>query len=441
MAASLRRRSRGAVDVLLVSPERLNNPDFRDSVLPQLAATCRAAGRRRGALHLRLGPRLPARLPAAAHAAAPSCPAGIPVLATTATANARVVDDVADSCSASAGAPDDVLVLRGSLDRESPAPGRARLPTTAHRLAWLAEHLDALPGSGIIYTLTVAATEEVAGFPARARVHAWPPTPARPSTPSGCAAEDDLIDNRVKALVATSALGMGFDKPDLGFVIHFGAPPSPIAYYQQVGRAGRGVDRPRCSCCPGRRTRRSGSYFGSLGVPRRGRVRADARGAGGGGRADVDRRARDPGRPAPARLETMLKVLDVDGAVRRVRAAGSRPASRGRTTPTATRGSRERAGEQQAMLDYQTTDRCRMEFLREQLDDPGAPRLRSLRQLRRPHADRPRSVTRRSSPRRPCWGVPASPFDSRRMWPSAMPGLGIDVRGKVAAPTRPRPAG
>jgi len=155
--------SRGAVDVLLLSPERLNNPDFRDNVLPQLAATCgllvvdeahcisdwghdfRPDFRRLRTL-------------------LPELPDGIPVLATTATANARVVDDVADVLGLGQGPPEDVLVLRGSLDRDSLHLGVLELPTTAHRLAWLAENLDTLPGSGIIYTLTVAASQEVAGY-------------------------------------------------------------------------------------------------------------------------------------------------------------------------------------------------------------------------------------------------------------------------------------
>ncbi|HVD90032.1 MAG TPA: RecQ family ATP-dependent DNA helicase, partial [Jatrophihabitantaceae bacterium] len=233
--------SRGAVDVLLLSPERLNNPDFRDNVLPQLAATCgllvvdeahcisdwghdfRPDFRRLRTL-------------------LPELPDGIPVLATTATANARVVDDVADVLGLRQGAPDDVLVLRGSLDRDSLHLGVLELPTTAHRLAWLAENLHTLPGSGIIYTLTVAASQEVAGY-LRERGFSVAAYSGQTEQSERLAAEDDLINNRVKALVATSALGMGFDKPDLGFVIHFGAPASPIAYYQQVGRAGRAVER------------------------------------------------------------------------------------------------------------------------------------------------------------------------------------------------------
>ncbi|HZE50880.1 MAG TPA: DEAD/DEAH box helicase, partial [Jatrophihabitantaceae bacterium] len=217
--------ARGEVDVLLLSPERLNNPEFRDNVMPQLAATCgllvvdeahcisdwghdfRPDFRRLRTL-------------------LPELPAGIPVLATTATANSRVVEDVTEVLGLRDGDTADVLVLRGSLDRESLYLTVLALPSTPHRLAWLAEHLAELPGSGIIYTLTVAASHEVAEYLREHGISAVAYSGQTEQT-ERLAAEDDLINNRVKALVATSALGMGFDKPDLGFVIHFGAPASP----------------------------------------------------------------------------------------------------------------------------------------------------------------------------------------------------------------------
>src|SRR5439155_14616489 len=158
------------------------------------------------------------------------------------------------------------LVLRGTLDRESLQLGVVQLPSNAHRLAWLAEHLGDLPGSGIIYTLTVAQAEEVAAF-LRARGHEVASYTGRTETADRLAAEQDLIDNKVKALVATSALGMGFDKPDLGFVIHLGAPQSPVAYYQQVGRAGRGVDRADVLLLPGTEDEDVWRYFASVGFP------------------------------------------------------------------------------------------------------------------------------------------------------------------------------
>lgn len=195
---------------------------------------------------------------------------GVPVLATTATANARVTADVAEQLGTGSGS--DALVLRGPLDRESLSLGVLRLPDSAHRLAWLVEHLDELPGSGIIYTLTVATAEEVTAF-LRQRGHTVASYTGRTENADRQQAEDDLLANRVKALVATSALGMGFDKPDLGFVVHLGSPSSPIAYYQQVGRAGRGVDHAEVLLLPGREDEAIWTYFASLAFPPEEQVR------------------------------------------------------------------------------------------------------------------------------------------------------------------------
>src|SRR6185295_12312163 len=133
------------------------------------------------------------------------------------------------------------------------------------------------------------------------------------------AAEADLIDNRIKALVATSALGMGFDKPDLGFVVHLGAPPSPIAYYQQVGRAGRAVEQADVLLLPGPEDQAIWRYFASLAFPPEEQVRAVLGALAAAGRP-LSTQALEPIVDLRrARLEMMLKVLDVDGAVRRVR--------------------------------------------------------------------------------------------------------------------------
>ncbi len=371
----------GDVDVLLVSPERLNNPDFRDEVLPKLSAATgllvvdeahcisdwghdfRPDYRR---LRTMLG----------------ELPPGVPVLATTATANARVTADVAEQLGT--GGTSDALVLRGPLDRESLSLGVLRLPDAAHRMAWLADHLDELPGSGIVYTLTVAAAEEVTAF-LRQRGHAVASYTGKTENAERQQAEDDLLANRVKALVATSALGMGFDKPDLGFVIHLGSPSSPIAYYQQVGRAGRGVDHAEVLLLPGKEDEAIWEYFASLAFPSEDLVRRTL---------DVLARADGPlSLPAleplvelrRSRLETMLKVLDVDGAVRRVK--GGWIATGQPWSYDAERYAwvaRQRAAEQQAMREYATTTECRMEFLQRQLDDEGRQALRALRQLRGP---------------------------------------------------------
>ena len=180
-------------------------------------------------------------------------------------------------------------------------------------------------------------------------------------------AEDDLLANRVKALVATSALGMGFDKPDLGFVVHLGAPQSPVAYYQQIGRAGRAMsgqrgERAEVILLPGREDRDIWAYFASLAFPPERQVRAALAAL-----AEADR-------PLSAgaletrvdlsrgRLESMLKVLDVDGAVRRVSGGWT---STGQPwhydAERYERVAAERVREQQAMLAYEATDGCRMD--------------------------------------------------------------------------------
>ena len=414
----------GRVDVLLVSPERLNNPGFRDEVLPRLAATAglvvideahcisdwghdfRPDYRRIRTLLAEL-------------------PEGVPVLATTATANARVVTDVASQLG------DQSLVLRGTLERESLHLSVARLPTAAHRLAWLADAMDRLPGSGIVYSLTVAATEDVAGF-LRSRGIVAAAYSGKSDDAERRQAEDDLLGNRIKALIATSALGMGFDKPDLGFVVHLGAPGSPIAYYQQVGRAGRGVDRAEVVLLPGQEDEAIWSYFASLGFPPEEQVRTVLR--------ELEGRTLSTAALEPrvelrrTRLETMLKVLDVDGAVRREKGGWT---STGQ--PWVYDADRygqvaaDRAAEQQAMREYQTTDSCRMRFLREQLDDPGAAdcgqcdRCTGLAQ--------PTEVSAAAlDAAQAHLGRPGVVLEPRAMWPTGMTELGVS--GRIAVGER-----
>ncbi|MFC6344068.1 RecQ family ATP-dependent DNA helicase, partial [Nocardioides hankookensis] len=357
----------GEVDVLLVSPERLNNPGFRDEVLPRLAATCgllvvdeahcisdwghdfRPDYRRiRTLLH--------------------DLPEGIPVLATTATANARVTDDVAEQLG-SAGTLGDVLVLRGTLDRESLRLGVVRLKTPEQRLAWLADHLAEQPGSGIVYCLTVAATQEVADY-LRSRGHEVAAYSGQTEPTERQALEQDLVDGRVKALVATSALGMGFDAT-LGFVVNLGAPSSPVAYYQQVGRAGRGTSEATVVLLPAIEDRDIWAYFASLAFPREEQVRRTLEVLAEEGRTMSTATLETYVELNRNRLETMLKVLDVDGAVRRVRGgweSTGQPWVYDEERYRRVTEARER--EQRAMLDYIATDECRMRFLREQLDDP-----------------------------------------------------------------------
>lgn len=424
----------GEVDVLLVSPERLNNPGFRDEVLPRLAATCgllvvdeahcisdwghdfRPDYRRIRTLLQDL-------------------PTGIPVLATTATANQRVTDDVSEQLGA------DTLVLRGSLDRESLRLGVVRLKTAEQRLAWLADHLSEQPGSGIVYCLTVAATQEVADY-LRSRGHVVAAYSGQTEQTERLALEQALIDGEVKALIATSALGMGFDA-SLGFVVNLGAPNSPVAYYQQVGRAGRGGNLPpegaSVVLLPAVEDRDIWAYFASLAFPREELVRETLAALAEEGRP-LSTAALEPRVDLSRnRLETMLKVLDVDGAVRRVRGGWE---STGRSwdydAERYARVAAAREVEQQAMLDYLASDECRMRYLRRQLDDPEVLADPAWRCGRCDNcgglalsAEVSTEAVSQAADRLARPGVPIEP---RKLWPTGMAAIGIGLSGKINPP-------
>ncbi|WP_433828264.1 RecQ family ATP-dependent DNA helicase [Actinoplanes sp. CA-015351] len=413
----------GEVDVLLISPERLNNPDFRDNVLPGLASSTGLLvvdeahcvsdwGHDFRPDYRRLRTFLA------------GLPSRTPVLATTATANARVTADVADQLGEG-----DTLVLRGTLDRDSLRLAVLQLDNPAHRLAWLADHLDRLPGSGIVYTLTVAAATETADF-LRSRGFPVASYTGQVEDADRRAAEQDLLDNKIKALVATSALGMGFDKPDLGFVVHLGAPPSPIAYYQQVGRAGRAVEHAEVVLLPGPEDAAIWRYFASLAFPPEDQVRSVL--------AQLS-----PDRPLSTqaleplvdlrrtRLELMLKVLDVDGAVRRMR-GGWLATGEPWTYDSARlrRVAEARAAEQKTMIGYAETTACRMEFLRLCLDDPEAVPCGRCDNCAGPLFDA--DVSSASLAAADAFlGRPGMEIAPKKMWPTGLAAIGISLKGKI----------
>ncbi len=418
----------GEIDVLLVSPERLNNPTFRDEVLPQLTETAGLLvvdeahcisdwGHDFRPDYRRIRQMLT------------TLPPGIPVLATTATANSRVTADVAEQLGT------EVLVLRGSLDRESLHLAVMQLERPEQRLAWLGEHLDDFAGSGIIYTLTVAATQEVAEH-LRSRGHAVAAYSGQTEPTERLSLEQDLLAGRLKALVATSALGMGFDAR-LGFVVNLGAPSSPVAYYQQVGRAGRGTGTAQVILMPAQEDRDIWRYFASLAFPPEPHVRTTLRVLSESGAPLSTAALETHVDLSRTRLETMLKVLDVDGAVDRVRGGWTATGQDwSYDQERYDRVAAARREEQAAMLAYVATDRCRMRFLREQLDDPEATdcgRCDNCGGVAL-HAEVSGAAVEQASERLQRAGVTIAP---RKMWPTALANLGIDLKGKIADGAEP----
>ena len=419
---------RGEVDVLLLSPERLNNPGFRDNVMPQLAATCgllvvdeahcisdwghdfRPDFRRLRKLLLEL-------------------PEGIPVLATTATANARVVADVAEVLGLGRENPE-VLVLRGSLERESLRLAVVKLPDQSDRLAWLGDRLHEFRGSGIIYTLTVAGTQEVADY-LRGRGHKVRAYSGQTEQAERLVAEDELINNQIKALVATSALGMGFDKPDLAFVIHFGAPSTPVAYYQQIGRAGRGVDHADAILLPGNDDQSIWRYFASISFPAQAQVTKTLEALQESKTSLSLPQLETVVDLSRSRLEMMLKILDVEGVVKRVKGGWESTGMPFEYDGDRFRGVEAvRLSEQDAMLRFIETTTCRMRFLREQLDDPYAVDCGRCDNCTGTVISP--SVTPEARATAAHYiGRPGVILEPRRQWPNAMTNFGIEVRGKI----------
>ncbi|MFO7689031.1 MAG: DEAD/DEAH box helicase [Cryobacterium sp.] len=447
----MRRLDADEVDVLLVSPERLNNPAFRDEQLPALIsrvgllvvdeAHCISDWGHDFRPDYRRLRDLIARMPE-----------GVPVLATTATANSRVVTDVAEQVGmvsaagtgsgtgsgAGTGAAAEVVTIRGPLARTSLRLGVLRLADSRARLAWLLSHIDDLPGSGIIYTLTVSAAEDTArllreaGHPVRAYTGQTDTTEREES-------EGMLKRNEVKALVATSALGMGFDKPDLGFVLHLGAPSSPVAYYQQVGRAGRATENADVLLLPGVEDEDIWQYFATASMPSQNKAEAvlNALAASGTALSTPALESRVDLRRTP--LELLLKVLDVDGAVTRVKGGWLATGEPWRyDAERYERIAAARVAEQQAMLQFQRTDACRMEFLQRALDDESA--LPCGRCDNCAGAWYPADVgDEAAAAAATALDRPGVAVEPRAQWPTGVAGLGVNVKGNIPVTERLSP--
>ncbi len=355
------------VDLLLISPERLANRSFRKKHLPTLIGRCGLLvideahcisdwGHDFRPDYRRLA------------ATVASLPENASVLCTTATANDRVVEDIVAQLGSGVG----LRTIRGTLDRPSLRLDSVELPTQAERLAWLATHVPALDGNGIIYCLTVRDTRVVAAWLSECGIAAASYT-GQDDSEARIQIERLLLENRVKAVVATSALGMGYDKPDLGFVIHFQAPGSPIAYYQQVGRAGRALNRADAVLLRGAEDRDIHGYFLKQAFPPPEAIAAVLNRLESEPEAVSTNELLREVNIGLSRLEVMLKSLDVDGMIEKVDGGWRRTSEPYRHDPEHIRSILEvRRREEAAMEVYGTDGNCLMEFLRRELDDPQA---------------------------------------------------------------------
>lgn len=352
------------IDILLISPERLANEDFREQVLLPLSARIgffvvdEAHCISDWGHDFRPDYRRIVRILQA-------LPTNISVLATTATANDRVIDDIFAQLGSN------LNIVRGTLTRQSLCLQNISLPSQEARLAWLAEHLPRLPGSGIIYTLTIRDSEQVAEWLRTQGINAKTYSGQLPNEQREIL-EQQLLNNEIKALVATSALGMGFDKPDLGFVIHYQRPGSVIHYYQQVGRAGRAVSQAYGILLSGDEDQEITNYFIESAFPPESHIQEIL--------ATLDQE--EDGLSVPqlegklnlsrGQIEKVLKLLSVEAP-----SPVAKINSRWYSTPINYEMNRDKVDqlteikkrEQARMLDYLNTRSCLMMFLAEELDD------------------------------------------------------------------------
>ena len=369
------RLHRGDVDVLMISPERLGNETFMEDTLVPIAhsisfliideAHCISDWGHDFRPDYRRITRIIQNLPRT-----------VSLLATTATANDRVVEDLKQQIGP------ELKILRGEMARPSLRLQVLNMPGQAERLAWLAAAIPKLPGSGIVYCLTVRDAKNVSAWLKERGIECegyW-----------GSLDEDEgeigrrerveemLLKNEIKALVATTALGMGYDKPDLGFVIHFQAPGSVVHYYQQVGRAGRGLEKAYAILLRGEEDREINEYFIYSAFPERTAVEQILR-----------KLKESPGGVTMTDLQLSLNISmgQINKALKLLALESPAPVLKEGSEWKATaaelnadfwkrvdRLTALREQERREMERYAETKDCLMLFLTRALDDPGAKR-------------------------------------------------------------------
>jgi ATP-dependent DNA helicase RecQ len=411
------------LDVLLVSPERLGNPRFAarlDELMARVGLVVIDEAHCISDWGFDFRPDYQ-RL-ARALLSTPTAS----VLATTATANQRVTADVEAQLGAG------TVTVRGTLARTSltlsVVPGLSPL----QRYAWVADALDELPGSGIVYVLTVAEADRLAGFLQSCGHHVLAYT-GQLDGDARVEVEELLRANQVKAVVATSALGMGYDKPDLGFCLHVGSPATPVAYYQQIGRAGRAVARADAVLLSAQADERIWEYFATASIPHPDDVSAVLAVLRSGARSLQDLEAATGQRRG--RLETLLKILAVDGVVAK---DGTKWAVSGteyvHDTAKWQALAATRRAEADLMRRYAHGDGCLMAFLQQALDDPSPAacgRCSVCTGVVPPPGAQP-TAARLQAAQAYLRGADLV-IEPRKLWPS-----GVSRKGRIAGPAEGR---
>ncbi|MDY7023125.1 MAG: RecQ family ATP-dependent DNA helicase [Cyanobacteriota bacterium] len=357
----------GEIDILLISPEKLANDDFIQTTLLPISqkvglfvvdeAHCISDWGHDFRPDYRRIVRILQALPA-----------NIPVLATTATANNRVISDIMAQLGS------DLVLIRGLLTRKSLKLQNIKLANPAVRLGWLAEQIPNLPGSGIIYALTVKDTERIADWLQQNGINAK--AYHAKSNQERELLEEQLLNNEIKALVATTALGMGFDKPDLGFVIHYQRPGSVVHYYQQVGRAGRAVEEAYGILLSGEEDEDITNYFIQTAFPPEAHTQQVLEALNQAEEGLSVPQLEQYLNLSQGQIKKVLKLLSLESPA---------PVIKQKTkyfaTPIIYKLDREKIArltqiryqEQAQMRDYMETQSCLMQFLANALDDPNCP--------------------------------------------------------------------
>ncbi|WP_186807966.1 RecQ family ATP-dependent DNA helicase [Priestia megaterium] len=353
--------AKNQIDIILIAPERLSNKYFQEQTLPIIdevggiglfvvdEAHCISDWGHDFRPDYRRIVRVVNNLPSS-----------VPILATTATANSRVIKDVKDQIG------HDIKLIRGNLSRESLRLSILRIPHHPHRLAWLAENLLKIKGTGIVYCNTISECERVADWLSSKGINALP-------YHSKCQdreeLENKLINNKVKALIATDALGMGFDKPDIGFVIHFEAPRSLVAYYQQIGRAGRSISEAEVLLIFGEKDKIIHQEFIKSGLPARWileKVLEEIDNNNGLSINEISSRLNF----TQKQIEQCLTLLEIDQLIYKINRKYHRSSNEvGKTLLNNEKVQQTKNNELDKVSEYANTKGCLMKFISNELDD------------------------------------------------------------------------